>query len=130
MLPSEYLAQGWCQEVSAKDQAGNRIPSKDPEAKEWCFMGAVEAWGGNSVGYREKALELLLLPVPEIILGSPLPNWNDQPERTQAEVVALAWRVEMALGLRLRCLAEQEPNDLVEVEPVLEPVKLRDEPVS
>lgn len=109
MLPSEYLAQGWCQGHSARNKMGNYILARDFRAKKWCFMGAMEASGlGRGAkgivlwtSYRDKAQELLHLPVRSSLCAD-IPAWNDQPDRTQAEVVALAWRVEMALGLRLR----------------------------
>jgi len=130
LLPSEYLAQGWCQEASAMEQNGDRIAPNHCKAKKWCFIGAMYASGigtdktteGRRVffSYRAKVMELLELPFDEIGLISNIANWNDKLDRTQAEVVALAWRVELALGLRLRCLAQVEPNDLIEgaVEPI------------
>ncbi len=89
MLPSEYLKQGWCQ-GALKNQQGER-----------CLLGAIRdssyAVGRENYNkFTQAALDILE------VRGylSSIATWNNAPERTQGEVVALARLVEIKLGLR------------------------------
>ncbi len=120
MLPSEYLAQGWCQHTNARSMGGEHTPARNPNAVKWCFKGAVYAAGADPSSYLDKALELQNLSAEPGLQGIRVANWNDRPLRTQTEVVALAWRVEIALGLRPGAETEIELRCLAQVEPALE----------
>ena len=96
-LPSEYLEQGWCQGTSGRDECGGVASYKN--AVSWCFAGAV---ANVFTPYRLTSINpdfLNFLAAAEIIIGSHATVWNDAPERTQAQVVALAQAVEEKLGL-------------------------------
>ncbi len=86
MLPSEYLEQGWCQNVLWDGKGGV------------CLVGA--ALMGLSNGqvevdnFQRTAARILGVEFRGAV------DWNNDPARTQAEVVALARCVEMQMGLR------------------------------
>lgn len=82
-LPSEYLEEGWCQNVLWDDN-GNV-----------CLMGAaVKTFQSFTPGY------LHFRKTCEQILGVPsIVAWNNYPSRTQEEVVDLARRAEVLMGL-------------------------------
>ena len=95
-LPSDFLAEGWCQRILSNGH-------------EWCLAGAALEF------YEEKGSKFIssqkFLEVAAGVLGCPPITWNDHPFRTQEEVVALARKVEVIMGLR------------VEDEPVSEPIR-------
>lgn len=113
-LPSDILEKGWIQFV-----LGNGTNTT------FCLVGAIIKSGGTY----EKRLRLAV--VEEILATGWKPKnpdrtymstWNDERARTQAEVVALVRRAEIACGLRPEDNPEQwnipvEPAG--EVEPVL-----------
>ncbi len=85
MKPSELIADpaSWCQGSLARDQDGNSLGSGDPDACQWCMIGAIE----KSLFITSKAFSRLERVVKskgfEIIA-----DWNDAPGRTHAEVIA------------------------------------------
>jgi hypothetical protein len=82
--PSDYIRIGWCQGTLAKDAHGNACLETSPDAVQWCIYGAVYMAYANNPRQREKVLDRLPLPI-SLALG----KWNDDPQRTQAEVVGL-----------------------------------------
>ena len=44
MLPSDYLKQGYCKDVKAKDINSVEVNVDDPNATSWCLVGAYNAW--------------------------------------------------------------------------------------
>ena len=87
LKPSELVAKGWCQHKSATNKAGELCWSRDEKATNWCILGAIWAVYGlssdqrNIITYLKNKLNVKTRP--------DLSAWNDAPERTQAEVVAL-----------------------------------------
>ena len=90
MLPSEYLAQGWCQHALQNDQG------------EYCLLGAAKQWGGSFTKEYSQFTLGIYNQLRAIGAIDEITGWNNAPERTQAEVVALARLVEIKLGLRPR----------------------------
>jgi len=89
MKPSDFLKLGWCQGYYSLDIEGRGVHEKSPQAVSWCLTGAFMAADYDT----DKAFALLTKEI-----SSPaFEDWNDMPERTQAEVVALAERVERRL---------------------------------
>ena len=88
MKPSDYLKRGWCQGTMARCCGTDCLPTKD--ADEWCLMGAIRASGVNLVDYELKLFDLI---------ENTAVDWNDNPSRTQDEVIALAEKVEKELGI-------------------------------
>lgn len=118
MLPSQLLEQGWCQTHGAMDQNGNATYMGAPEAVRWCFVGApAQIFGMDDIVTTEfwRTGQEILEGLGEI---TSMPQWNDNPNRTQAEVVALAKLVEIKMGLRVEGedWAEEEPLEVGEVE--------------
>lgn len=76
----ERIARGWCQHVNARAADGREVEPSD-RAVEWCAVGAV--WRDVDA----------LLAVERVLqlrgFSDALWVWNDQPGRTQAEVLAL-----------------------------------------
>ena len=100
MLPSEYVKRGWCQD-SLKDENGNV-----------CVNGALWEYEYEKNNYKAKTLEAISYfhTIALKILGKPVSEnpitnsftiikWNNDPERTQEEVVDLLEKVEQELGL-------------------------------
>ena len=92
-LPSDYLAQGWCQGAYARNAAGKSARADAFEARAWCLYGAQFCtWLGNNIIIREAvALHNWLS------LHGYTSEWNDAPSRTQAEVVAVMLEAEAAV---------------------------------
>lgn len=99
MLPSELLAQGWCQGVLAEDEQEDEVYGfmDDPRAVRFCLWGAqLAAFHG-----RDSLIDEHDDILNEMLGFERAHKWNDDSERTQAEVVALAKLVEIRMGLRV-----------------------------
>jgi hypothetical protein len=78
------VQRGWTQRWFAKDAIGRRCHSDNPLAACWCASGALgRASGLNSVVY-SKAIAALNAVVGDVGIAA----WNDEPDRTQDEVLA------------------------------------------
>jgi hypothetical protein len=71
----------WTQGYYARNAAGNPVTSTAPEAVCWCAAGAIVA---GPLAWWQAATRLL----SEVVGGS-LADWNDEPGRTQDEVLAV-----------------------------------------
>lgn len=69
---------GWTQEAFARDDEGQQTQSRSRDAVCWCAEGALKA---SRSGFAE--FDFL-----QKLLGLPIAVWNDEPGRTQADVVA------------------------------------------
>lgn len=92
MLPSEYVERGWCQGALAKDADGSRVGPTDPDACQWCAMGAIRA--GHLTGSITEEQHVRIFNIINSVCDGLLGTWNDAPFRTQAEVVAMLREVE------------------------------------
>lgn len=78
-----YVSQGWTQEVEAKDILGHGVSYYNSHATCWCVEGAL----------RKAAFEKdipWICPVNRVrnvIKQDQLFEWNDDPERTKADVL-------------------------------------------
>ena len=93
-LPSEYVAKCWCQGADARDKAGGAVDTIDIRAACWCPSGAINAAYHAKYETVSRLEDALAAKVGEQWVA-----WNDAPERTQGEVVALLQAVEKELGL-------------------------------
>lgn len=85
------IEKGWCQGAYAKNADGDGVGATDPDATSFCIRGAILAVGPLDYSVRSPAYGLLE-NVVDRISQSPcdsLAGYNDAPERTQAEVLAV-----------------------------------------
>ncbi len=87
----ERVRKGWCQHYYAKTADGHGTGVLNPEACSWCAVGAVNV---NDEARTELMETLGFAPHP------PVGIWNDAPERTQADVIALFERTIARLEAR------------------------------
>ena len=88
---------GWCRGSDARDAVGTAVPPGDPTATEWSLLGAL----GLVAAHGDVALDDLataLAALADLIADPSLSHWNDQPGRTQAEVVATLATAHTALA--------------------------------
>ena len=88
---------GWCQDAMAMDREGVDVDSWDPEAVEFCAIGAVQKVCGVTGNSSQERYELLVIPAlnrlmefaPKDSMGKtyPVSIWNDHRDRTMEEVV-------------------------------------------
>lgn len=97
MKPSDLLKKGWTQGVLARDASGNAVYPFSSEAECFCIAGAARGClSDDKIDEFRKACLNIIGSAP---YWNALADWNDAPGRTQAEVVALAERVEKEMGL-------------------------------
>lgn len=74
----------WCQGAGARDGAGKVVGSFTPIATCWCTITAISKVAGREDNVASDARTVVRKMLNTKYLG----DWNDAPERTQAEVVA------------------------------------------
>lgn len=79
------VAKGWCQNENAFNSEGKMVHARDPSACRWCVNGALMVASGGVIPCQSTAWDRIR-DSNRIPLA--LDEWNDEPERTQAEVVA------------------------------------------
>ena len=95
--PASRLRIGWCQGELARDCAGRAVFPRQSVAVSWSLSGAIAA--SLDCGTPEWTAYFKRL---SRVLGAPcgsarwMAEWNDDPSRTQAEVVAAAAAAEEA----------------------------------
>lgn len=80
----------WCQGMNAVDADGNQVWGTDPRAKARCGSGALYNVYRADVEDGQKAWDILA-----DVVGGLFSNWQDEPSRTHAEVLA-AWNAAIA----------------------------------
>lgn len=80
----------WMQYGLARNSLGQAIWPEHSDAACWCLAGAIIAETFFEGGTGTDAAHLIR---SEIGLGGSITNWNDDPKRTHAEVLALLDRV-------------------------------------
>ena len=84
---ADMIGRGWTQKVYARDERGYSVPPSELVAKSWCLLGAISvvamSWGPK---YYSSTFGKL---VENLELNGTVNKWNDHPDRTQGEVVAL-----------------------------------------
>src|SRR5437879_6715239 len=73
------IEKGWCKSALAKDIDGRSVEWHNPSAVAWCMIGAV----GEDIN----AMDVLAMCIPGLA-GDNIPDFNDSPERTKAEILA------------------------------------------
>ncbi len=94
----ELVRRGWCQDASARNSAGRPVYSGHFGAVRFCMTGAVEKSSDfaplsspRTIAAKEygDAINMLRMFIPGSQFCLSLVTWNDCPERTQAEVLAV-----------------------------------------
>jgi hypothetical protein len=89
----ELVARAWCQGADARDAGGRPIDPWAPDAASWSLLGAIVAvLEREAAETGEMALDELaaaLYALAEQIDTDSLVAWNDEPRRSQAEVVGV-----------------------------------------
>ena len=98
-LPSEYVAQGWCQGALARSKTGEPVSPHSPSAVSWCLIGAIErALDPNALDPNDSVMtencEDMIAFFTEQLAGS-LGIWNDRGG--QAKVIAVLRLAETAV---------------------------------
>lgn len=83
-----HVEQGWCQDSWALDADANRVYPDDPVAVAWCLLGAWAAVESQIGGSRADVSQYIYAALPPHAKNS-MTVYNDEPGRTQAEIVAL-----------------------------------------
>ncbi len=90
----EYLERGWIQGVAARSITGEPCSHSDPNACRWCLTGAV-----SRAAFTNKWQDCYpyLTAIISLLASSRedarwVCVWNDQPGRTQEEVIELVNR--------------------------------------
>lgn len=88
------MAEGWTQGAFARTARRIQVGPANEKAACWCILGA-----GNAAfsGYAPDETQWYGT-IQDIVLKMPQ-KWNDEPERTQEEVIAMAKQAEKILGL-------------------------------
>jgi hypothetical protein len=110
-----YVRQGWCQGADATDASGEPVEPWSSEAVRWSLLGAIVVAldrPGSSTAH-ELALPALaeaMSALADLIYEPSLARWNDDPLRSQQEVLTVLARA------RTICLSLG--HDRVEPEPL------------
>ena len=83
------IAQGWCQKAIARTECGIPTTVDSRRAVEWCAVGAIRKTVRHFGEHRRVRLELDSMGALGEIVGDNISRWNDEPGRTQDEVVAV-----------------------------------------
>jgi hypothetical protein len=75
--------KGWCQYVWARNAEGLSAPIESAMACSFCTRGALERVGAGIPALKKLEHRLSLYSTLQIT------EWNDHPERTKEEVIAL-----------------------------------------
>jgi hypothetical protein len=110
------IRQGWCQRADARDAGGKEVLPWSDAARSWSILGSVVGSDGVARG-AFGAMPIVELGEAIVALGEAagtdsLEAWNDDPGRTQDDVVAL---FDHALEL-LPARAQARVDDLRAVE--------------
>jgi hypothetical protein len=93
-----FLLRGWTRRAQARDETGSVVPAWSDEARSWSVLGALLAsWHrqqGESLdldfvahGFDARALGEATQALGEVTGSASIERWNDDPERTLAEVI-------------------------------------------
>jgi hypothetical protein len=92
------VGEGWCQGAHARDEAGLEVPSWSEKARSWSLLGALLASWHRQDAQDDENVEAHLVDahalgqateaLGDVVGTAALDGWNDDPVRTQADVVA------------------------------------------
>ena len=80
-----YIERGWTRGIFARGPDGAGVSPVDASATCWCSIGAIVAASNYDMTVCASASDVLR----GVIQGGNIARWNDDPERTQADVIAV-----------------------------------------
>lgn len=90
---ADVISRGWTKGDYARDAEGKPVHFTSPSATCWCLVGAIRAVAMehriSHIAVRLEVLEYLRHTGRVLRLNSALATWNDDPARTQSEVLSL-----------------------------------------
>lgn len=89
------IEQGWCQGAKARDLEGEPIRPQGHAACSWSIIGALDARIMAPFSRDATRASNVLYSLTKEVDPVSLSAWNDAPERTKEEVIALPQRVRM-----------------------------------
>lgn len=97
------LAQGWCQDAPARDIFGHAVSPRSRDACSWCLAEGI--WRITPVLNHRKDRVRSIQDAIGAEIKRPTVAWNDDPKRTQAEVLAM---LDRAIAKEQTGIAPQE----------------------
>ena len=95
------IASGWSQNVNARDRFGNEVFLTSEEATAWTLCTAFALAGKNGIPMNR--LHGALRAIAEVTAMDSIEEWNDDPARTQQQVLdALDDAIERVEGVDRR----------------------------
>jgi hypothetical protein len=89
----KLVAESWCHGTDARDVDGFQVEPWDGNAASWSLLGALVAALERETSLEGElpldALGAALYALADLIECDSLVDWNDDPRRTQANVVAV-----------------------------------------
>ena len=83
----QYIQKGWCQGSEARTKTGKKCSTHSPNAAAWCLAGALhKIYSADERGVIDDRIYELI--------DTNIIDWNDDPKRTKAEVIALLKKAE------------------------------------
>ena len=83
----ERVTKGWCQGVLTRTADGVGVHGTHPLAVRWCATGALNTPLGGD--FRDNEITAYLFLEERILGGRSVILWNNDPKRTQEEVINL-----------------------------------------
>ena len=78
--------EAWTKRSYARSAGGDPVVPYSPKAACWCVSGAISI-SGRDITVRWAARDAILFAAGTSVMD--VPTWNDAPERTHAEVLAV-----------------------------------------
>lgn len=94
------LLRGWSRDAQARDDTGSAVPAWREDARSWSLLGALLAsWHRQheatieldfvAHGFDARALGDATEALGDVTGTASIEGWNDDPQRTLAEVIAM-----------------------------------------
>ncbi len=96
--PSDYLKQGWCQDLLSVDDTGKYVDPLSVKAVQWCMYGSIMAAEYKTYGTHGGLIYGQLRKNLTQTIGS-IDRWNNASERTKDEVIIIMEQAEKEVGL-------------------------------
>ena len=109
-----YVRNGWCQGADATDASGEPVEPWSADAARWSLLGAIVAALGRPDSCPARQLPLPALAIAmgalaDLIYEPSLARWNDDPLRSQREVLTVLERAQVICFSRGHDRVEPEP---------------------